>query len=150
MIIKLLICVLVLAFVSPVWAGSWGQGAGRGMNYGLGSCADPELELIPEQASRMKAVQSDFQKSLRPLQMELMDKRAELRMCEPGKGKETGRTTQLRHQVRELHEKIQEIWLSYKMECRSILTLEQLDRLNSGKGGGGARPGMGRMGWGDQ
>ena len=150
MIIKLLISVLVLAFVSPVWAGSWGQGPGRGMNYGLGPCADTELDLIPEQASRMKAVQSDYQKNLRPLQMELMDKRAELKMCEPGKDKETVRTAQLRHQVRELYERIQEIWLSYKMECRALLTPEQLDRLNSAKGGGGPRPGMGRMGWGDQ
>ncbi len=55
MIIKLLICVLVLAFVSPVWAGSWGQGPGRRMNYGLGPCADLELDLSSEQSSRMKA-----------------------------------------------------------------------------------------------
>jgi Spy/CpxP family protein refolding chaperone len=150
MIIKLLIYVLVLAFVSPVWAGSWGQGPGRGMNYGLGPCADTELDLIPEQASRMKAVQSDYQKNLRPLRMELMDKRAELKMCEPEKGKETVRTTQLRDQVRELHEQIREIWLRYKMECRAILTPEQLDRLNSVKGSGGPRSGMGRMGWADQ
>ena len=150
MIIKLLIYVLVLAFVSPVWAGSWGQGPGRGMNYGLGPCADTELDLSWEQASRMKAMQSDFQKNIRPLQIELTDKRAELRMCEPGRGKEMVRTSQLRHQVREIQEKIQEIWLSYKMECRALLTPEQLDRLNSAKGGGGPRPGMGRMGWGDQ
>ena len=150
MMIKLLIYVLVLAFVSPVWAGSWGQGPGRGMNYGLGPCADTELDLIPEQASRMKAVQSDYQKNLRPLRMELMDKRAELKMCEPEKGKETVRTTQLRDQVRELHEQIREIWLRYKMECRAILTPEQLDRLNSVKGSGGPRSGMGRMGWADQ
>ena len=150
MIIKLLIYVLVLVFVSPVWAGSWGQGQGRGMNYGLGSCADPELDLSSEQSSRMKFVQSDFQKSLRPLQMELRDKRIDLRMCEPGKGKETVRTTQLRDQVRDLHEKIHEIWLRYKMECRAILTPEQLDRLNSAKGGEGPLPGMGRMGWGGQ
>jgi Spy/CpxP family protein refolding chaperone len=148
--IKLLIYVLVLAFVSPVWAGSWGQGLGRGMGYGLGSCADPDLDLSPEQASRMKVVQSKYQKSLRTLQMEFQEKRIELKMCEPGKGKDTARTTQLRDQVRELQEKIREIWLAYKMECRAILTSEQLDRLNSAKGGGGPRPGMGRMGWGNQ
>jgi Spy/CpxP family protein refolding chaperone len=148
--IKLLIFVLVLAFVGPVWAGSWGQGPGRGMNYGLDPCADQESDLNPEQASRMKVVQSNYQESIQPLQMELRDKRIELRMCEPGKGKETVRTTQIRNQVRKLHEKIQEIWLSYKMECRAILTPEQLDRLNAIQGGRGPRPGMGRMGWGDQ
>ena len=146
--IKPLICVLVLAFVSPVWAGSWGQGLGRGMNYGLGSCADPELDLSPEQASRMKALQSDYQKSLRPLQMELPDTRTELKMCEPGK--ETVRTTQLRNKVQEIHQQIREISLRYKMDCRAILTPEQLDRLNSAKGPAGLRPGMGRMGWGDR
>jgi Spy/CpxP family protein refolding chaperone len=148
--IKLLIFVLVLAFVSPVWAGSWGQGPGRGMNYGLGPCADTELDLIPEQASRMKALQSDYQKNLRPLRMELMDKRAELKMCELGKGKETVRTAQLRNRIRELHEKIGEIWLSYKMECRAILTPEQLGRLSSVQGGQGPWQGKGRMGWGGQ
>jgi len=148
--IKVFLLVFALGFVNPVWASSWGQGPGRGMGYGLGSCADTELDLSSEQASRMKVVQSDFQRSLRPLQMELLDKRTELKVCEPGKGKETVRTSQLRHQVRELHEKIQEIWLAYKMECRALLIPEQLDRLNSAKGGGGPRPGMGRMGWGDQ
>ncbi len=150
MIIKLLIYVLALAFVSPVWAGSWGQGAGRGMNYDLGPCADLELDLSSEQSSRMKVVQSDFQKSLRPLQMELRVKRIELRICEPGKGKETSRITQLRNQVRELHEQIREIWLRYKMECRAILTPEQLDGISSIQGGGGPRPGIGRMGRGDR
>ena len=87
MMIKLLIYVLVLAFVSPVWAGSWGQGLGRGMGYGLGPCADPDLNLSPEQASRMKVIQSDYQKSIRPLQMEFQDKRIELKMCEPGREK---------------------------------------------------------------
>ena len=110
--INLLIVVLVLAFVSPVWAGFWGQGPGRGMNYGLGPCADTELDLSSEQASRMKAVQSDFQKNLRPLQIELKEKRTELKVCEPGKGNETVRTSQLRDQVRELQEKIREIWLA--------------------------------------
>jgi hypothetical protein len=148
--IKPLIYALVLAFVSPVWAGSWGQGPGRGMGYGLNPCADTELDLSSEQASRLKVVQSDFQKSLRPLQMELLDKRTELKVCEPGKGKETVRTAQLRNRVRELHEKIGEIWLSYKMECRAILTPEQLGRLSSVQGGQGPRPGMGRMGWGGQ
>ena len=148
MIIKLSICVLVLAFVSPVWAGSWGQGPGRGMNYGLGPCDDPELDLNPEQASRMKVVQSDYQKGIRPLQMELLDKRTELKMCEPGKVKETVRAAQLRNQVRELHEQIREIWLRYKMECRALLTPELLERINSVEGGGGLRPGMGRKGWG--
>ena len=144
MMIKLLIYLLVLAFVSPVWAGSWGQGPGRGMIYGLGPCADLDLDLSPDQASRMKAIQSDYQKSVRPLRMELLDKRTELRICEPGKGKETVRTTQLRDQLRELQEKIREIWLRYKMECRAFLSPEQLDRLSSAKGGGGPRPGMGR------
>jgi len=150
MITKLLIYVLVLAFVSPVWAGSWGQGAGRGINYGFGPCADTELNLSPEQSSRLKTVQSEYQKSIRPLKMELQDNKTELRICETGKGKEMARTTQLQNRVRELHEKIQEIWLSYKVECRALLTPEQLDRLNSAKGGGRTRPGMGRMDWGDR
>ena len=148
MIIKLLIYVLVLAFVSPVWAGSWGQGPGRGMGYGLGPGTYTELDLSSEQAYRMKVIQSDFQKSLRPLQMELLDNRTELKVCEPGKGKETVRTVQLRNRIQELHEKIGEIWLSYKMECRAILTPEQLDRLSSVQGGRGPWPGKGRMGWG--
>ena len=88
--IQLLILIIALVFVSPVWAGPWGQGPGRGMHYGLGPCADPELNLSPEQASRMKALQSDYQKNLRPLRMELMDKRAELRIGEPGNGKRSG------------------------------------------------------------
>ena len=148
--IKLFILVLVLAFVSPIWAGSWGQGPGRGMNHGLGSCADPELDLSPEQTSRMKVIQSNYLEGIRPLQMELRDKRTELKMCEPGKGKETVRTSQLRNRVRELHEQIREIWVRYKMECRTILTPEQLDRLNSVQGGEKSRFRMGRTGWGEE
>lgn len=143
---KISLIVIALAFVNPVWAGSWGLGGPRGMGYGLGPCADTELDLTAEQASRLKIVQSDYLRSVRPMQMELRDKKAELRICEPNKGNETAMIAQLRDRVRELQQQIREIWLAYKMECRAILTPEQLDRLNSGQDGGGPRSGMGRMG----
>ena len=139
-----LIIVMVVALGSPALAGSWARGMGRGMGYGLGHCTDSELNLTPDQASKLKALQSEYLKSIRPFQMELLDKRAELRICEPGMGREAVRAAQLRRRVQEIDEKIREAWLRYKMECRALLTLDQLDRLDALKGTGGS-PGMGRM-----
>lgn len=133
-----------MALGSPALAGSWGRGLGRGMGYGLGPCADTELNLAPDQALKLKAIQSDYLKSIRPLQMELLDKKAELRICEPGMGREAVRAAQLRKRVQEIDEKIREARLRYKMECRALLSPEQLDRLDALKGSGGP-PGMGRM-----
>jgi hypothetical protein len=141
---------MALTLAGPGWAGSWGQGLGRGSGYGLGPCADTELNLSPEQASRLKAVQSEYLKAIRLLQVEITDRKNELRLCEPGRGKETVRTSQLRQLVRERQGQIREIWVRYKMECQSILTPEQLEQIHSIEGSRGPRPGLGRLGWGER
>jgi hypothetical protein len=147
---KIYLLFLALSLAGPVWAGSWGQGLGRGMGYGLGHCADPELELSPEQASRLKVVQSEYLKRIRPHQEEITGLKNELRLCKPGRSEETVKASQLRQQIRELQGQIREIWVRYKMECQAILTPEQLEQVHSVEGSRGPRPGLGPMGWGER
>ena len=126
-----LIIALLTALGNPALADSWGKGLGRGMGYGLGPCAGTELNLAPGQAAKVKAVQSQYLEAVRPLQRELRIKREELRVCEPGRVREEVRAAQLRREAQEIHEKIREAWFRYKMDCRALLTPEQLDRLDS-------------------
>jgi Spy/CpxP family protein refolding chaperone len=145
-----LIVALLLVLGNPAFADSWGKGLGRGMGYGLGPCVDTELNLAPDQAAKVKAVQSQYLEAVRPLQRELRVKREELRVCEPGRVREEVRAAQLRREAKGIREKIREAWLRYKMDCRALLTPEQLDQLDSPKGSGMPRPGLGRMGFGEQ
>ena len=129
----------------PALAGDGSKRPGRGTGYGLGPCVDAELNLSGEQAIKLKAIQSDYLKSVQKLQRDLAVMRGELKMCGPDDEKETNRAAQLRRTIQEHHEKIREIWLRYKIACRELLTPDQQERLDSLKGSGRYRSGIGRM-----
>jgi hypothetical protein len=126
---SLIIIILLIAMGDTTFAGSWGLGPGRGMGYGLGPCARVELNLTPDQATRLQTLQSEYLERVKPLRKELMVKGAELKVCESEQRMETGRVAQLQKEVRGLHERLHEKWLRYKMKCRDLLTLEQLEQL---------------------
>ena len=76
-----------------------------------------------------------------------MIKRAELRMMGSGPAEDTPKLNRQRLEIQGLREKIREIWLKYTMECQTLLTSEQLEKLGSMESRPGHRPGMG---WGNR
>jgi len=145
----LVVIVMLVLFAQPVFGGTRGRGPGKGMGmgYGLGSYGMAELNLTPDQGSKLKALQSDYLRSLQVLQRELMIKRSELRVMDSRPTEEIPRLNRLRLEIQDVRKKIREIWLNYKMECQALLTSEQLEQLGSMERGRRQHPGMG---WGNR
>ena len=142
----LLIMVMMILSGPAVFAEMRGPGMGMGMGmrygYGLGACGDPELHLSPDQAEKVSRLQHHYLEEVRQLQRQLMLKRAELKVMDSSLAEDTTRLDRKRLEIQELREKIQKIWLNYKMDCRALLTSEQLEQLGPIENGRRHRPGI--------
>ena len=141
----LLVMVMVILSGPPVFAELRGPGMGMGMRYGygLGGCGDPELHLSPDQVEKVRRLQRHYLEEVRLLQRKFMLKRAELGMLNSGNSEEAPVVNRRQQEIQAIREKIRETWITYKIECRALLTSEQLEQLGSMERRPGHRHGMG-------
>jgi Spy/CpxP family protein refolding chaperone len=139
----ILIMILMILFVSPAMAEMRGSGRGMGMRYGYGPgrCADPELNLSPDQSQKVNRLQQGYLTKIRQLQREEMLKRAEWRLLSARGSDETSKLNRSQQEIQAIREKIRETWVNYKMECRTLLTPEQLEQLGTMEKGRWPGPG---------
>ena len=142
---------VVLGVLLTVPAFAFGPGEGGSPTAGKGecTCSKPalwKLNLSAEQKTKIEALISENQKSIRPLREKMFDKSVELRRLWLKENPEKDKILALQKEVRTLRDKVEDKATALRFEIRKILTPEQNEKLvNShwGKGPGfGPRGGM--------
>jgi Spy/CpxP family protein refolding chaperone len=140
--------VILVVTATLAFAGSRGPGLGMGPIAGMPPFALSGLDLTEEQNRQIQDLQETRQLEIAPLQNELFNKRAELRLMwsEPGPDQEQFLAEQ--QEMFELQRKLQEKGTQYQLALRNILTPEQRDKLaDFGPGAGRGPRGMMRGRW---
>jgi Spy/CpxP family protein refolding chaperone len=144
-----------LLWSMPVFAfgpGS-GRGPGEGMGPGIGmgqgfhrDAAWAKLNLSDEQKTKIEALQTAYQKELRPVREKMFDKSVALRRLWLQANPDKDKITAAQKEVSLLRDEMQNKVTTMRLEIRKVLTPEQQEKLvNSGWGRGmgfGPRGGM--------
>lgn len=124
------------------------RGPGRGMGmrygYGLGACADPEIQLKPDQEEKIKRLQQQYVRDLQELQRNYMQKRNELKLVNSDKTVAVQEIYRRQQELQVLREKMRDTWVNYSMDCQALLSEEQLELLYQIKKRSGHSYGRGR------
>ncbi|MDH7578996.1 MAG: periplasmic heavy metal sensor [Bacillota bacterium] len=142
---------LVIGVVQVASAAGWGAGAGQGPRAlsadNWTSLADT-LGLTDEQAAKIQQLEKNTYDQTRALRDRLGDAMFELRQLRWQKNVDKATVEARIQEVNDLRSQLYNIKQSAWEERQSILTQEQLDKLESMRGFCGRHGGMGRGGFG--
>ena len=137
--------VLVLGVAGVAAAAPWGVGLGWGPRGGdAASCvkAIANLNLTDEQVSKIQEIQASAFEQLKGVRDALSQKMFELQQLMWQKSPDQDAIAAKQAEVKELRQKMLEIQKSVQEQMKGVLTQEQLDKLQQGKGfGRGHGPG---------
>ena len=123
----------------------YGSGGGMGQGY-YGNSGFNRLNLTDEQKTKIEAMQTAFQKEIRPVREKMFDKSVELRRLWLQVNPDKDKITAAQKEVSLLRDEMQSKATAMRLEIRKVLTPEQQEKLaNSGWGKGmgfGQRGGM--------
>jgi Spy/CpxP family protein refolding chaperone len=128
-----------------------GPGYGRGNNPNCPGWGN-QLNLSPEQQTKMNDLRTQFWKDTVNLRNEMQTKRLELRTLWTNPTPDKAQIEAKQKELNALREKMQAKATEYKLEARKNLTPEQAAQIGTygpGKGFGGPGWGKGRMGRGN-
>lgn len=142
-----------LLLSAPVFA--FGPGGGMGPGY-YGNAGFNKLNLTDEQKTKIEALQTAYQKELRPVREKMFDKSVALRRLWLQANPDKDKITAAQEEVSLLRDKIQNKVTTMRLEIRKVFTSEQQEKLaNSGwdrgegfgprggmRGHGGSGPGI--------
>ena len=138
-------CIFVLVIASSAGAfhhkGMKGQPGNKSR-----SDITQSLNLSDEQVTKFKDIRTKNFEQTKEIRTEIFNKNAELDMLWNQINPDAQAIKNKRNEVRELEKQLNEMSVDFRLECRKILTPEQLNRcLAEGKGGFGMKkgPGMG-------
>jgi Spy/CpxP family protein refolding chaperone len=128
---------------------SMGPDGDNGPSEGWGEChcSKPELwklNLSDEQKTKIKALISENQKTIRPLREKMFDKSVELRRLWLQANPDKDKITVAQKELRTLRDKMEDKSTALRFEIRKILTPEQNEKLANSHWGRG--PGFGPRG----
>lgn len=140
-----LVGVLVLGVAGVAAAAPWGVGLGRGSRGGdAAACARAiaDLSLTDEQVSKIQEIQTSAFEQLKGIRDALFQKVFELQQLMWQKSPDQDAVAAKQAEVKELRQKMSEIQKTVQEQMKGVLTQEQLDKLQQGKGfGRGHGPG---------
>jgi Spy/CpxP family protein refolding chaperone len=139
-----------LALAGPGGRGMGGGGYGRGSGYGMTPSGGSNLNLTPEQSTKLQQMQEAHLKEMNELQNRMFGKQAEMRALwtEPSPDRE--KILAKDREISELQGQMTEKATRYRLDYQNQLTDEQKSKLptlgsGTGQGGGmGRGPGAGR------
>ncbi len=138
--------VVVLLGIGYVYA----AGPGFGPGYGRGNCAGG-LNLTSDQQSKMNDLRQQHYSDMAPLRDRMFALRQELRTLWSDPKADAGVIKAKTEEMTTLRNQMQEKMVEMRLECRNLLTPDQVQTMGEGCGrgpGGGAGwgrgPGMGR------
>jgi Spy/CpxP family protein refolding chaperone len=147
--LTLVLMAVALGVLLTVPAFAFGTGEGRGPVGGKGecSCSKPalwKLNLSAEQKTKLEALISDNQKTIRPLREKMFDKSLALRRLWLQANPDKDKITVVQKEVRLLRDEMQDKVTAMRLEIHKILTPEQNEKLANSHWGRG--PGFGPRG----
>ena len=147
LVLVLMAVTVGLLLTMPAFA--LGQGEGRGPDKGgdKGYCSKSvlwKLNLSDEQKTKIEALISENQKSIRPLREKMFDKSVALRRLWSQANPDKGKITAAQKEVRALRDEMQDKVTAMRLEIHKILTPEQIEKLANSHWGRG--PGFGPRG----
>jgi Spy/CpxP family protein refolding chaperone len=132
----LMTVVIGLLFASQVFA--WGPGFGPGEGGGPGSgpgyyhdAVWARLNLTDEQKTKIEALQTDYQKGIRPIREKMFDKSVALRRLWLQANPDKDKITAAQNEVRALRDTMQDKATAMRLEIRKVLTPEQQEKLSN-------------------
>lgn len=107
------------------WPGSGHSGTGHGNGY---ACNGADLDLTPDQSVQLLKLKTAFIKAVTPFQNQMITLRSELRILWNVAQPEKEKILAKEKEMSDLSTKISEIRTTYQLDCRAVLTPDQLAR----------------------
>ena len=137
---------LVMASATLVMAGPPGKGSGGGGGWCATPSALASLNLTAEQSGKIRALRESCLKEITPIRVQLLSKRAELRLLWMQTNLDPDKIRAAQKEVRDLKGQMQEKSTDCRLAFRNILTPEQTSKLLAQ----GIGRGKGHHRWGDR
>jgi Spy/CpxP family protein refolding chaperone len=137
-----LIVALVVLGWSSAWAfgGPWG-GMQGGPGCGMNPCFGSNMNLTDAQKAQLQPKHDSFMTEMSPLRDELFSKKMELREMWKKANPSQAEISAKQQEIRAIQTQMQEKATEYQLECRQMLTPEQLEKMNTTLGSCGGRGG---------
>lgn len=114
---------------------------------GFGPRMQDEMNITTEQRTKMRDLRNQHQKEMIPLRADLRVARIELRELIQKSAAESTINAKI-DQIGTLRTQLEKKRVAHQLEMRSLLTPEQLEKWDMGRGGRGMGPGHGERGMG--
>nr|WP_320017045.1 Spy/CpxP family protein refolding chaperone [uncultured Desulfobacter sp.] len=131
---NLITLILLAGSQAMAWPGSGHSGAGPGNGY---ACNRADLDLTPEQSVQLLKLRTVFIKAVTPFQNQMITLRSELQMLWNAAQPDKEKIFAKEKEMSDLRGKISEIRTTYQLDCRAVLTPEQLTRTRLAEKGHG-------------
>lgn len=134
-----LVAVLVLGAAGAAAASPWGLGFGRGPKGGdAAACAKviADLNLSDEQVRKIQEIQTSAFEQMKSIRDALFQKMFELRSLLWQKSPDQDAIAAKQAEVKELRQQMYEIQQKVREQMKSVLTQDQLNKLEQAKGYG--------------
>jgi len=130
---KSTLTVMTLLFVSAVATTAFAFGCGRGPGYGpcpQGGFQGPVyLSLTAEQMEKIKQIQEEHWREVKPLQEQTFAKRDEIRKLWLEPNPDRAKILAAQNEMRNLRDQIEDRTTAFYLEASKILTPEQKDKI---------------------
>lgn len=137
---KLTLTLMAVAIGLLMSVPAFAFGPGYGAGYGSGYRHDAgwaKVNLTDEQKTKIEALQTAYQKEIRPVREKMFDKSVALRRMWLQANPDKDKILTLQKEVRTLRDQLEDKATVHKLEIRKVLTPEQQEKLvNSGWGRG--------------
>lgn len=137
---KLTLTLMAVAIGLLMSVPAFAFGPGYGAGYGSGYRHDAgwaKVNLTDEQKTKIEALQTAYQKEIRPVREKMFDKSVALRRMWLQANPDKDKILTLQKEVRTLRDQLEDKATAHKLEIRKVLTPEQQEKLvNSGWGRG--------------
>jgi Spy/CpxP family protein refolding chaperone len=122
--------ILLAGSQAMAWPGGGHSSMGPGNGY---ACNRADLDLTPEQSNQLIKLRTAFIKAVTPFQNQMITLRSELQMLWDAAQPEKEKIFAKEKEMSDLRGKISEIRTTYQLDCRAILTPDQLARTRLAK-----------------
>jgi Spy/CpxP family protein refolding chaperone len=140
--LTLMAMIISVLLTAPAFA--FGHGDGRGQGY-CGQQGWKKLNLTDDQKTKIEALQTAFQKDIKPIREKMFDKSVALRRLWLQANPDKDAIAAAQKEVRALRDEMQDRVTAMRLEVRKLLTPEQQEKLANAWGRGmgfGPRGGM--------
>lgn len=121
-VLPIFLVALSVVFSGTAMAGPWGRGMGQSYGgYGMGPYAYGSANLSPEKATQLQALRESYLKDVSPLQMELFNKRMQMRTLWTSSSPDQTQISALQKDLLVLQGRLQEKRLRFSLEARKLL-----------------------------